>query len=161
MRTNTTQVPSTVFAAVEAKYFKKADALELEGWFKIAADCRANFVKKNGAPNAAAYAKAAAAVADTWTEGTIRVYLLAVLKVQDLGFTMADFHHMTQVRETARINGSSAEKVEKVVEVEKPRRLSADQRMAAKSIVVQAGALGEDVQAAIAATLASLGIEVG
>lgn len=69
----------TNFRTFERNYITAGEKTSLEGWWKAAEECKAHFTKKNGTPNRAAYADAAAKVAHDNNMDTIAKYVGYVL----------------------------------------------------------------------------------
>lgn len=82
----------------------------MKGWWRAGIECRKHYTKDNGAPNPSAYAKAASKVADNNLESTIRVYVSAVVKVQEMGYTIDEFKGIENLRAT--VAGMGQRKVE-------------------------------------------------
>lgn len=98
------------------KKITAGERLALEGWWDAACECRVTHVKKNGKPNASAYASDAARVAQDNTEGTIARMVQAVLKAQDTinadtnkPFKVGDFKGVNHLLATVS-GGTSAKK---------------------------------------------------
>jgi len=119
----------------------------LKGWWRAGVECRKHFTKENGAPNPSAYAKAASKVANDNLEGTIRVYVSAVVKVQEMGYTIDEFKGIEHLRAT--IAGMGQRKVETKAEPSSVR-FTRERKEQAASVLRKAGFTDREVASLLA-----------
>jgi hypothetical protein len=134
------------FAAHEI-LITKGEQTSLKGWWRAGVECRKHYTKDNGAPNPSAYAKAASKVADDNLEGTIRVYVSAVVKVQEMGYTIDEFKGIEHLRTT--IAGMGQRKVETKAEPSSVR-FTRERKEQAASALRKAGFTDREVASLLA-----------
>jgi hypothetical protein len=134
------------FAAHEI-LITNGEKTSLKGWWRAGVECRKHFTKSNGAPNPTAYAKSASKVANDNLEGTIRVYVTAVVKVQEMGYTIDDFKGIEHVRAT--VAGIGQRKVETKAEPSSVR-FTRERKEQAASALRKAGFTDREVASLLA-----------